>query len=1103
MTLVTEMTKTMSGAIDVRGAVIGTLEQLLLGPMNPDEVLDASPADTYLTGMLWPRGTMISAAEDDANATGGDVSDDDAPMEDGIAGYRLMRPCSVGITFTVRGAGTLTISLAGTARYEPRQEDEDLEDPPPASVENVLASTGAEAAGAPESGPAAPRRKRRRKVRWIRKPIEYRLSLPVSATPSLKRATQFWLPDGSIVEDSTIRVDVKQRPVGGDVMVTVTLINEAKELEHGLRDRALLFQASISVTATGPAGKSLILARPQQLLSDDEDASSNALIYRHALEFAVGHGVSADWMQSGPGVAEAVWTAWIPRQSVRGTTPEGHKLLAPLRARDPSPFAAAWLAEHANRPAVCSALDEFVGVYGTWIESHVRAPATALDDTLRKTALEHAERCECARRRMARSAHLLRTNERTWTAFCLANEAMDAQSQYPAKGKRARPLVWHPFQLAFLLMSLASIVDPGDSDRGIMDLLWFPTGGGKTEAYLGLTAFTIFLRRLDSQFRRLSGGVDVLMRYTLRLLTVQQFQRAAALILACDRIRRSDPERLGMAPISLGLYVGDETTPNRRDGARKAIEEERAGVQVRSTPRLLLACPLCGSALGPGCYEMTGRLEIRCGSAACSEHGGVLPVTTVDEDIYAAPTSLLIGTVDKFAQLPRRPDLRALFGRDTPERPSLIIQDELHLISGPLGSMVGLYETVVDLLCTDEQQRRPKIIGSTATIGRARKQVRALFDREVFQFPPPGIDAMDSFFSVRDEKGHDRIYLGLSSAGRSPKFALQGAVGALMQGIYSLRERNPGADVAIDPYWTCLLYFNSLRELGGAYVMLQDDVPRTMQFLARRLGTPVRTFKGDPKELSSRVGSSEIPKRLQELERPLADLADPFAADAEDAVLASNMISVGVDVPRLGLMVVNGQPKSTAEYIQATSRVGRMHSGLVVTLLNFARPRDLSHFEHFRGYHQALYRSVEATSVTPWAPRARDKALHAVLVASVRHLVSGLRGDADAVRFEVDPEVETIIANIAHRAEEGGEGLESGGTRLDLERIVSIWSERSATQRTAKSDLVYWAPRFGAPMKLHLMRDAERTRQSDTASWATPNSLREIEPSTVFVLKRP
>jgi hypothetical protein len=1099
------MGTTLSEPGDVREAVIASLDQLLLGPMSPDEVLDANPADTYLTGILWPRGVMIGAEEDEGSAAAGGATDEDASPDEAVAGYRLMRPCSIGITFTVRRGATITVTLAGTARYEPRTDASDDEQQPAVAIdaagEHPDVPIEEQAAQAqPTAG-----RKPRHKVRWARIPIDYALSVPVSDTSSFLRESRFRRSDGSILEDSTIRVDVKQRPVGTDVIVTVTLINEEKELEGGERDRALLFQAGISATAIGSHGEAAILARPQRFLSDDDDARSNALIHRNALEFAVGHGVGTAWSEPDAGAVGTVRTAWIPRQSVAGTTPEGHSLLAPLRVRSPSPFAAAWLAQSANRRDACAALDEFVAIYGLWIGSAIREPAAALDDALRRTALKHAERCESARRRMARGVVLLRTDDRAWAAFSLANEAMNAQSQYSAKGSRARPLVWHPFQLAFLLMTLPSIVDPADPDRGIMDLLWFPTGGGKTEAYLGLTAFTIFFRRLSAPFRRQSGGVDVVMRYTLRLLTVQQFQRAAALIVACDRIRRTDEDRLGVAPISLGLYVGEENTPNRREAARKSIEEERAGAQVRSTPRLLLACPVCGSSLGPNQYDvpaMAARLEIRCGSPTCSERGTVLPVTTIDEDIYDAPTSLLIGTVDKFAQLPRRPDLRALFGRDTPERPSLIIQDELHLISGPLGSMVGLYETIVDLLCTDEKGRRPKIIGSTATIGRARKQVRALFDREVFQFPPPGIDSADSFFSVRDEKGPDRVYIGVSSSGRSPKFALQGVVGALMQGIHSLRELHPGADAAMDPYWTCLAYFNSLRELGGAYVMLQDDVPRTMRFLARRLGTSIRTFKGDPMELSGRVKSREIPQCLAALERPLADPADPFAADPEDAVLASNMISVGVDVPRLGLMVVNGQPKSTAEYIQATSRVGRTRPGLVVTILNFGRPRDLSHFEHFRGYHQALYRGVEATSVTPWAPRARDKALHAVLLASVRHLVAGLRDDSAAVRFEVDPEVDAIVSSIARRAEEGGEGLESPGTRLDLERIVAIWSERSAAQRAAKGALVYWAPRFGAPAKPHLMRDAERTRQSDTASWATPNSLREIEPSTVFVLKK-
>jgi ATP-dependent helicase YprA (DUF1998 family) len=344
---------------------------------------------------------------------------------------------------------------------------------------------------------------------------------------------------------------------------------------------------------------------------------------------------------------------------------------------------------------------------------------------------------------MAHGVEMLANSTEAWTAFCLANRAMDRQARYEVKGDRRRPLEWRPFQLAYLLLVLPGLVEPEDrrAGRDFVDLLWFPTGGGKTEAYLALTAFEIFLRRLTDSRRRDRGGVDVLMRYTLRLLTVQQFQRAASLICACDALRRERGD-LGDAAISLGLYVGGEATPNRTADARTALAEEHDGQAPRSTPRQLLDCPVCGHGLPASCYSMpegVASMEIRCRNPKCETAGRPLPVVTVDDLIYASPTSLLIGTIDKFAQLPRRKDLRSLFGLDGGRRPGLIIQDELHLISGPLGSMAGLYETVVDLLCTDGEIR-PKVIGSTATIGQAGRQVRALFDRPVLQFPPSGFD---------------------------------------------------------------------------------------------------------------------------------------------------------------------------------------------------------------------------------------------------------------------------------------------------------------------------------------------------------------------------
>jgi hypothetical protein len=435
-------------------------------------------------------------------------------------------------------------------------------------------------------------------------------------------------------------------------------------------------------------------------------------------------------------------------------------------------------------------------------------------------------------------------------------------------------------------------------------------------------------------------------------------------------------------------------------------------------------------------------------------------------------------------------------------RPTLIIQDELHLISGPLGSMAGLYEAAIDMLCQDGKVR-PKVIGSTATIGRAANQVKALFDRSVLQFPPPGFDASDSFFAVRDEDGADRVYVGVSTAGRSPKFALQAVLAALLQGPHVLKEIGLTPEDELDPYWTCVAYFNSLRELGGAHVLMLDDVPRQMQFIARRLGTSPRPLEGPPEELSSRKASNEIPEVLRRLDARLGN-PDVYAQQPVDTVLASNMISVGVDVPRLGLMVVNGQPKSTSEYIQATSRVGRGIPGLVTCLYNFGRPRDVSHYEHFLWYHGALYRAVEATSVTPWAARARDKALHAVLIASVRHLVNGLVDDEAALDFdETRPEVSVIVDRLIRRANDGTNGLETEATRRDLRAIVRRWNRRSARSKAESKRLRYWEKRapFGRTAP-HLMRAAEEARSAGSDAWPTPNSMRDVEPSTAFVLKK-
>lgn len=1093
-----------------RDMLADELDRLLLGPFAADEVLASPPSDTYLTGILWPRGSTLDTAEDDAGALDRIDAESDAP-ESAVPGYRAMRPCSIGLTFTVDAQASVIVRLDGTARYVPTEATatgSDMPAPPrggTGSADPVPAPTP-QTNASPETGQPPGEQAGRTKVHWVRLPLNYTVSIAADEPRNAWRTSDFVLPDGSRITDDLVALDVRRRAVDGQVTFTVTLINNASMPDGGReRDAAFVFQSKLRVEATNPDGSPAIRPRRSRLLADDEDGRSNLLLYRNVHEFAVGHGVAVEWEPGTPAAVSRVATTWTPRTAVSATSASGHASLEALTRRDPHPFAAAWLSRHDAREEVTSALDELVDLYRKWIASALAEGTPGVSGDLAAAAAVNRARCLHTASRLSKGVEALRRFPSAWRAFVLANQAMDMQARFAARGERARPLVWRPFQIAFMLLVIPSLVDPSDESRDCMDLLWFPTGGGKTEAYLALAAFQIFLRRLQSEQRRSEGGVDVMMRYTLRLLTIQQFQRAAALITACELIRRDDVRALGTAPISLGLYVGGDSTPNRIEEARRRLDEERAGEQPASTPRQLLRCPVCGDALNASSYRVPldgRRIEIRCANTRCLTKGEPLPFLTVDELIYTHPPSLLIGTVDKFAQLPRREDIRTLFGLGGRLPPALIIQDELHLISGPLGSMAGLYESAIDLLCADGSVR-PKIVGSTATIGRAAAQVRALFDRDVLQFPPPGIDASDSFFAVRDESGPDRLYVGVTTAGRSPKFALQAVIAALLQTAYVLKETGRGSAAAVDPYWTCVAYFNSLRELGGAHVLMLDDVPRQIQFLAKRLGASPRPTEGPPIELSSRVPSREIPRKLFDLERDLQTAErDEYAQDPAYAVLASNMISVGVDVPRLGLMVVNGQPKSTAEYIQASSRVGRGVPGLVVTLYNFGRPRDLSHFEHFRAYHGALYRDVEATSVTPWAPRARDKALHAAFVALVRHLVPGMSGDDSAISFDASlPEVERLIDALAARAGRGSDGMGQSDTRRDLQEVVKVWQSRVAESRAAGKALRYWERRapYGntAP---HLMRAAEDTRRGPSSAWPTPNSMREIEPSTAFVL---
>jgi hypothetical protein len=632
-------------------------------------------------------------------------------------------------------------------------------------------------------------------------------------------------------------------------------------------------------------------------------------------------------------------------------------------------------------------------------------------------------------------------------AFRIANRAVAAALR--ARNAEDEPS-WRAFQLAFLLLNLPGLANPSDPNRATVDLLFFPTGGGKTEAYLGLAAFAIVLRRLRNPQHegRAGAGVAVIMRYTLRLLTLDQLGRAAGLICALELERRKNASRYGVWPFEIGLWVGKAATPNQMgrkgdksdDTARTKVRRYKADPKSNPIPVPIEECPWCRKLFEPRSFELVPNedapkeLRISCSNLACPfSTGSGLPIVAVDEPLYRRLPAFVIATVDKFASLPwngssgmllggaERFDADGFGGPIGPANgtrlehplppPDLIIQDELHLISGPLGTIAGLYETVIEGLClrgSGASVPRPKIVASTATVRHAHDQIQALFGRASSRiFPPPGPDRRDSFFAqtISADKTPARLYVGLAAPGRNPKVLFRRAWAAVMgatQRAYEQAGGKKNPNNPADPYTSVLGYFNALRELGGARRILEEEVQATLKSFGsrKRYGETEGLFRDRLKftevlELTSRVSTAKVAEARRKLGCTIA------SDEHVDCAIATNMISVGLDIPRLGLMVVFGQPKTHSEYIQATSRVGREDAkpGLVLTLLNVHKPRDRSHYERFRHYHETFYRSVEASSVTPFSARALDRGLAGALVGYARHVLREMTPSSAAERI--------------------------------------------------------------------------------------------------------
>lgn len=934
---------------------------------------------------------------------------------------------------------------------------------------------------------------------------------------------------------------------------TFTLINKqsAGSFSRQKKAETCLFQPLLSLFV--PDGLQPFEDRTDLTMLSAEDINLK-LLYRHYNTYALGHGLSVNWERTGAVVSRA-FTEVMPSEKVNGVdlSPDTFKGSNVLYIKRLSGNA---VDSSYQWDVIYTELKKFSELYGEWIQKQddaIGLNSERLRTELLVQARKNLEQCRKLQARMNRGVVLLAENGDALKAFEDANRAMfmqrvladfsrhrrlknrvqhhdDAYDDYlpdyslvpfdavsgriwhegqlsagSGEADENRALArWRPFQLAFLLSQIEGIIDPSSEDRDTVDLIWFPTGGGKTEAYLGLTAFTIFYRRLNA--RKLNGdpdtgaGVSVLMRYTLRLLNKQQFERASILICCCDLVRRTRSTDYGNSRISNGIWMGRTMTPNTEEVQQKdygkyisRIDGGNAADTFGNTPPLL-SCPCCGNRLVPETIDKKltgrwgyfrarnnrniekGRYLIGCTNTKCDFHvtadtlnqnrDRLLPIYEVDETIYSERPSLLFSTVDKFVQLAWKPDCFKLFNIEFRDgrthrlfpSPELIIQDELHLISSSLGTIYGIYEIVVDRLCREEGGNFSKIVGATATVRNAEVQCRRLYGRKNFlQFPPPAIDADDSFYAlkIKENDPKNRLYVGFMPSGITTSTALIRLASVLLERIPAF----PLPNEEVDRYYTLIVYFNALRELGKFRTFLADDIVAYRKLLSNHFNTFVKPFNNSQLcELSSVMTADDITTGLDRLEkttlpvglnhdnilikklfesgirtrsdlktakggnvwslflnksffdqielsftgdqkkdyRSFITLAESLMSGQQEPVHvapATNMISVGVDIPRLNTMIINGQPKTTAEYIQASSRVGRDGPGIVFAFLAPTRNRDRSHYEQFKAFHQSYYYYVESSSVTPFSGPAIEKVLPTVLIALTRSLY--LHGNAD------------------------------------------------------------------------------------------------------------
>ena len=1063
---------------EARQQLVDWLKSQLIGPATGAEELNMSPLHRFPVGVLHP--VEPDGIGSDPASSSGNMSEEDPFLEnveesaiqsdDGhsvrtaqpVRRRRYAPPSSVGFSFFVQGHPRLEIAASAVAYQSTEIRD--------------------------ESG-------RYIRHRYKREPLKADLEWELGVS------------EESPQHCDRLGIDVRCRHTPDGSIVTVTLCNR-QELDPKswttFRDRAEKALFEVSLECGVRSGTLKKFPRVQESLLTEEERELE-LQYKDKRIYAVGHGAAVNW-EVRSGREGRIWSEFMPEVEVPLVS-------TALHSGNERVLGMKFLAKALTAQLVVD-LTGFVNEYESWIQEQERVThgPSEIDTASRITG-----RMRVASARMRTGIELLAKDHSALESFRVANRVMlDQMQQYDDIQGRSKPIddyKWRPFQLAFLLTVIESAVREDSQYRKVLDLIWFPTGGGKTEAYLGLIAFLITWRRLEHKSE--GGGTAILMRYTLRLLTRQQFERASRMIFSLELERRRKPEVLGFEPISIGIWVGQSVCPNVIREARKLQDAIENGARIPNG-LMLEACPWCGEEFKPTSYRSSRiQFTFHCVNNDCDfgRTSDPLPCNVIDEALYSEPPSLLIGTIDKFARLAWEERAGAFFGTESRRPPELIIQDEVHLITGPLGSVAGLYEAALDTIVS-VRGVRPKYVASTATIRMASEQVRRLYGRGLAVFPPPGLSCDDNYFAHVDKERPARLYVGYLAPMLDQRHSLAPLASALLCGPRALVEGRSSADrdALLEAWSTQVVYHSTLHDVGSSHNAYAVDVRDwTKRFFGElkeasrlsgdghglALGTVAnpgrrelmqQAMQASVAQLTSIANARENAETFERLQRRIHE-------DGHlDVLLATNMLSVGVDVSRLSLMVMNGQPLSTAEYIQASSRVGRSEvPGLIVANYFRHQARSLSHYELFRPYHESFYRFVEPSSVTPHTFPVRTRALHAALVIVLRHSYRKLQANTAAASLDrYDSRITAAVEALKRRLAEAEPEHSTAPTARQIDSLLEQWHAEKERCGVKRQSLVYYSKDGSASS---LLRSHNESTQG---LWPTLHSMRDVEQTSVL-----